>query len=120
MCQWFKNRKTLYGRLQPKKTTELKSWDSVHVDLIGPYSKSIRQQHPIGAIVKNNFSLTCMAIIDSATGWFEIVKLPMYDINEVMCGNYEYIDKSSARVSQFFYNTWLSRYMRLCKVVFDN
>ena len=52
MCQWFKNRKTLYGRLQPKKTAELKSWDSVHVDLIGPYSKSIRQHKTGGAIIK--------------------------------------------------------------------
>ena len=52
MCQWFKNRKTLYGRLQPKKTAELKSWDSVHVDLIGPYSKSIRQHKTGGAVIK--------------------------------------------------------------------
>ena len=109
ICQQFKNRKTLYEHLPTNNIEELKPRDSVHVYLIGPYSKSIRQHHPIGAIVKNNFSLTCMAIIDSATGWFEIVKLPMYDINEVMCGNYEYIDKSSARVSQFFNNTWLSR-----------
>ena len=34
--------------------------------LIGPYSKSIQQQQTGGAIIKNNASLTCMAIIDPA------------------------------------------------------
>ena len=58
ICQWFKSRKTIYGHLPPKIIAELKPWDSVHVDLIGPYSKSIRQQHPGGAIIVNNFSLT--------------------------------------------------------------
>ena len=50
-CQQFKNRKTLYGHLPPKNTTELKPWDTVHVDLIGPYSKSIRQQQSGGTVI---------------------------------------------------------------------
>ena len=37
--QQFKNRKTLYVNLPPKNIAELKLWDSVHVDLIGTYSK---------------------------------------------------------------------------------
>ena len=41
-----------------------------------------------------------MTIIDPATGWFEIVEVPCCDLNEVARGNNEYIDKSSARVSQ--------------------
>ena len=44
-------------------------------------------------------SLNCMTIIDPATGWFEIVKIPTFDLNEVMAGNHEYIDKSSDRFS---------------------
>ena len=59
-------------------------------------------------------------MIDSITGWFDIVKIPMFDLNEVALSNYEYIDKSSARVGQMFNNTWICRYPRLRKVVFDN
>ena len=48
-----------------------------------------------------------MIIIDPATGWFEIVKIPRFDLEEVALGNDEYIDKSSAMVSQMFNNTWI-------------
>ena len=92
----------------------------VYVDLIGPYSKSIRQHQTGGAIIKNNFSLTYMAMIDPDTGWFEIFELLMYDIGEFMGGNDEYIDKSSTRAIQLFNNTWLSRYPHPRKVIFDN
>ena len=73
----------------------------VHVDLIGPYSKSIRQQDMGGAIIKNNISLTCMKTIYPSTGWFEIYKVLTYDLDDVTGGNDEYIDKSSARLIQF-------------------
>ena len=36
----------------------------VHVDLIGPYVKYIRQQQTGGAIINNNVSLTFMTMID--------------------------------------------------------
>ena len=71
ICQSLKKRKTLYGDLSPKNTSELKPWYLVHVDPIGPYSKSIRQHQPGGAIIKTDFSLNCMTVIDPATGWFE-------------------------------------------------
>ena len=92
ICQQFKNRKTVYGRLPHKNIAELKLWDTVHVDLIGPYIKYIRQQHLDGAIINNNVSLSCTTMIDHATGWFEIFEVPTYDLDEVMGGNYEYID----------------------------
>ena len=41
ICQQFKNKKTLYGHILLKNIAELKPLDSVHVDLIGPYGKSI-------------------------------------------------------------------------------
>ena len=44
----------------------------------------------------------------------------MFDLNEVAIGNDEYIDKSYVRVIQMFNNTWLCRYPRPRKVVFDN
>ena len=49
-------------------------------------------------------------MIDPTTYRFEIVKIPKYDIDEVTGGNYEYIDKSSDRVSRLFNNTWLRIY----------
>ena len=119
MCQQFKKRNTLYGNMPPKNIAELKPWDTVHSCLIGPYSKSIRQQKPGGSVIRNNSSLTCMMMIDSATGWFEIVNIPMFDIDDLTLVNYEYIDKSSTRVSNLFNNTWICRYPRPCKVVFD-
>ena len=48
-----------------------------------------------------------MTTIDLATGWFKIVQIPTFDLEEVTIGNDEYIDKSSDRVSQLFKNTWL-------------
>ena len=43
ICQQFKRINTLYGRLSPNNIAELRLWYMVHVDLIGPYIKSIRQ-----------------------------------------------------------------------------
>ena len=116
----FKNRKTIFGHLPPKNISEVKPWDMVHVDLICPYSSSIIQHHLGGAIVNNNVSLNSMTMINPATGWIETVEIPIYDIDAIKGCNCEYIDKSSARVSQLFNNTWLSRYPRPRKVVFDN
>ena len=95
----------------PKNIAELKVWDAMHVDLIGIYSKSIRQQKPGGAIINNNFSLLWMMIIYPDTGWFVIVEVLMYDLDEVMGGNDEYIYKSFARVSEFFNETFIIRYI---------
>ena len=57
-CQHFKNRNTIYGYLPPKNIAEIKSWGLVHVDLIDSYRKSIIQQHPFGATIQNNASMT--------------------------------------------------------------
>ena len=38
-CQQFKKIKTLYEHLPPENIAELKPWDTVNVDQIGPYSK---------------------------------------------------------------------------------
>ena len=70
--------------------------------------------------MKNNVSLTCITMVIPTTGWFEIVKIPTYDLNEVTGDNDEYIDESSARVSQLSNNTWLIRYLLQRKFMFDN
>ena len=111
-CQQFKKRNTLYGHLPPKNIAELKPGGTVNIDLIGTYRKSIIQHQTGFAVILKNDSLTCMNIIDTATGWFEIFKMPMFDLDEVMSGNNEYIDKLSDRVSQLFTNIWMCRYPR--------
>ena len=97
-----------------------KLWYSMHIDLIGPYSKSIRHQKPGGTIIKKGVSLACLKIVDPTTGWFEIIKFPCFDFNEVSRVNIEYIDKLSARVIQMFNKTWLYRYPYPHEVAFEN
>ena len=55
-----------------------------------------------------------------ATGWFEIVEIHMFDLEEVTKVNDEYIDKSSAMVSHLFNNKWIFRSPGSRKVVFEN
>ena len=119
-CQQFKNRKTIYGHLPSKIIAALKLWNSVHIDPIVPIYKSIRQKKPCGAIFGKYVRITCMEIIDPATGWFKISKAPCFDLNEAARQNGEYIDKYYARLSYVFNNTWLSSYPCPHKVVFDN
>ena len=40
-CQHFKKRKTIYGHLPSKNISEVKPWNLVHIDPIGPYRKSL-------------------------------------------------------------------------------
>ena len=91
----------------------------MHADLIGTYSKYVRQQQPVVAIISNNVSLTCMTMINPATGWFGIVEILMYKLNEVIGGNDEYIDKFIAGFIPLFNNTWLCRYLDPRKVIID-
>ena len=61
-----------------------------------------------------------MTIIDPATGCFEIVKVPTFDLDELTGGNDEHIDKSSSRESQLFNNKWIFRYSCPRKVMLNN
>ena len=44
-----------------------------------------------GAIIKNNYSFTCIRMINPATSWFEISEVLMYELNEITADNDEYI-----------------------------
>ena len=63
ICQHFKKRNTIYGRLTFNNKAQLKLWYMANVDLI-------RQQQPGGATIKHDVSLTSMTMIDPAMGWF--------------------------------------------------
>ena len=67
----FQKINTIFGHMTTKNIAELKPLDLVHVGLIFPYSSSIRQHQPGGAIINNNVSLTCMTMTDPATSWIE-------------------------------------------------
>ena len=95
-CQKYKKKRKKYGKL-PSKVVDLTPWECVCVGLIGPYTVTDK--------MGNDRVLTAMTFIDPATGWFEVTKIP---------------EKNSARISQIFNNTWLSRYPRPQKVIFDN
>ena len=95
-CQKYKKKRKKYGKL-PSKVVDLTPWECVCVDLIGPYTVTDK--------MGNDRVLTAMTFIDPATGWFEVTEIP---------------EKNSARISQIFNNTWLSRYPRPQKVIFDN
>ena len=121
VCQKFKSRKRKYGQLPPQIIGELVPWDTVHVDLIGPYSLTANQNQPHGGIKEVELRLTSMTMVDPVTGWFEIVEVPNYIVEDVEQKlTPATIDKSSARISRLFDQVWLSRYPRPRKVVFDN
>ena len=72
--QQFKKRNHIYGSFSPNNFAELNPWDTVHVYLIVPYFKYIRQYHPGSAIIKNNFSLAFMTMIVPDTDWLKLLK----------------------------------------------
>jgi hypothetical protein len=134
-CQKFKKRNHKYGHLPPKEVGELKPWDTVCVDLIGPYKILAKQRQPDGSIKKKDLTLCAMTFVDPATGWFEIAEIPYVDycsLEQVVKKSKkdeQYLqkvlqsrsmDKSSARISQLFNQVWLSRYPRPRRVIFDN
>ena len=94
-CQLFKKQRKKYGHL-PAKTAEVKPWQRVNVDLIGPYTvKTPKKKHQLRA----------MTMIDPATGWFEIAPI---------------IDPTSDECQRAFDSCWLARYPRPAECGFDN
>ena len=92
----------------------------MHANLIGMYVDTIRQ-HQIGAaIIPNKLSLDCITMINPTTGWFKIVQLPCFDLEEITAKNNEYTDKLYSRVIQMFNQVWLPRYPCPREFMFDN
>ena len=92
-CKCFKKRNTCNEFLPTNNASELKLISTAHIDLIALYTNSIRQQHLVGTIIHKDVSLTLMTIIDPMKLWFEIVKVPCFDLYKVVDGSNEYIDK---------------------------
>ena len=75
-----------YGKLPPKKA-ETNPWDKLCVDLIFPYTIHRKGKNPL--------KLWCLAMIDPATGWFE-----MAQIN----------NKTAAEIADISEKTWFNPY----------
>ena len=106
MCQSSLEKQ--YRHLPAKDASdEMEPWHTVHIDLIGPYDVKAKQNLPDNKIRDIDMKLVAMTMIDPTTGWFEIAEVPYEDIG-------------SARLSLIFNKTWLARYPRPKKVVYDN
>ena len=73
-CQLTKKTKKKYGHLPPKEA-EATPWDTLCIDLIGPYT--------VKEVGKKKYLLHCLTMIDPATGWFEIVEIPSGKADDV-------------------------------------
>lgn len=95
-CQKQKHYRKKYDHL-PAKEAEVKPWENLCIDLIGPYTI----KHSDKKVSK---TLKCVAMMNPATGWFEIAK---YDI------------KRAITVANIVEQSWLSRYLRPSIVTLD-
>ena len=84
-----------YGKLPPKQD-EKNPWDTLCVDLIGPYT--IPQKG------KELLKLWCLKMIYPTTGWFEMAQIP---------------NKTAAEIADIPEKTWFTRYPLPQRIVFD-
>ena len=94
-CQLTKKTKKQYGHLPPKEA-EVAPWDTLCIDLIGPYT--VKEEG------KRKWELHCLTMINPATGWFEIAQIP---------------DKRADTVANKLETTWLVRYPWPQNVIHD-
>jgi hypothetical protein len=80
ICQKCKVRNHHYGHLPPKEIDILIPWDTVHIDLKGPYHITALQNKPGLKMESMDFHLLLMTMVDPATGWFEVAQVPIFDI----------------------------------------
>ena len=65
----------------------------------------------------------CLTMIDAASGWFEIVELPVVENPLNKRGkiqNQQKFDKTSAMIARLVNKLWFCRYPRPVQVVYDN
>ena len=85
-CQREKLTNQKYGKLPPKQA-ETNPWDTLCVDLIGPYTIPLKGEKPL--------KLWCFTMINPATGWFDMAQIP---------------NKTAAEILDIIEKTWLTRY----------
>jgi hypothetical protein len=103
-CQHNKRRHPKLGKLNPKDP-EVVPWQTVCIDLIGPYPIGEIKKDKKGKVVSDTLTtLHAMTMVDPATGWFEIIEVP---------------NKRADYIANLFEQVWLARYPWPAKVVMD-
>ena len=114
-CQTNKRRKLKYGKL-PLKIVITAPWEAMCMDLISPYTLKGKDRREI--------VFMCLTMIDPASSWYEMVELPVREIQSSAKAQTEtkdaYFDKSSAMISNFISKTWFIRYQHCQKIIYDN
>ena len=95
ICQFNKRQNKKYGHL-PEKQADATPWDTLCVDLIGPYNIKGKDDKQL--------KLWCLTMIDPATGWFEMKDIP---------------DKRADTIANLVEQTWLTRYPWPTQIIFD-
>jgi hypothetical protein len=104
VCQSYKiTAVKKYGKIPLPRSTTIKPWEEVHVDMIGPWTVHFELTDQPGKMVVQQ--LQALTIIDKGTGWPEFVATQ---------------SKSSQQVAILFDGTWLCRYPHPDRVVLDN
>ena len=85
-CQRVKTTNQKYGKL-PHKQAETNTWDTLCVDLIGPYIIPRKGKNPL--------KLWCLTVIDPATVWFKMAQIP---------------NKTAAEIADITKKTWFTHY----------
>ena len=93
-CQRYKLPGRGHGQLPPREA-DIAPWQEVAVDLIGPWTIKLHGQ---------NYKFMALTSIDTVTNYPEIVRLN---------------NKTSLHVAQQFENSWLSRYPRPMRCIYD-
>ena len=101
-CTHAKKRLRKPGILPPK-TAEVIPWETLCIDLIGPYDIN-PQSDKSKKRPTNATTLHCLTMIDPATGWFEIAEIS---------------SKGSDEIANILEMTWLNRYPWPSQVVMD-
>eukprot|EP00804_Cyclotella_cryptica_P020477 CCRYP_019793-RB/>CCRYP_019793-RB protein AED:0.03 eAED:0.02 QI:0/0/0/1/0/0/2/0/728 len=125
-CQVNKQRQFKYGKL-PTKLAITNPWEALCVDLIGPCTLKGKD--------KTQIDFMCITMINPATSWFEIVELPVSQLQELdiptgtkgqrskdthVQTKQPYFDKTSATVGNIINRTWFSCYPYSQYILYDN
>eukprot|EP00804_Cyclotella_cryptica_P023907 CCRYP_010041-RA/>CCRYP_010041-RA protein AED:0.42 eAED:0.42 QI:0/-1/0/1/-1/1/1/0/279 len=125
-CLVNKCRQLKYRKL-PTKLAITNPWEASCVDLIGPYTLKGKD--------KTQIDFICVTMIDPATSGFEIVELPVSQLQELdipmgtkgqrrkdthVQTKQPYFDKTSATVGNIINRTWFCHYPRSQYIIYDN
>mgnify|MGYP003331710574 CR=1 FL=1 len=102
ICQTTKQASSNFGHI-PLKQNKGQPWETLCVDLIGPY-KIPRKGSDKNGKKKKDLTLWCVTMIDPVTGWFEMAKIKT---------------KSADVIANVIELTWLNRYPWPTEVVLD-